>query len=90
MKSRRSKAFRKMFEALPETVQRQANTAYKRFKENPTHPGLNLEQVGAKGPVFSIRVGIHYRALAIRRPDHWLWFWIGPHDDYDKLLADLQ
>jgi hypothetical protein len=25
-------------------------------------------------------------ALAVRRPDYWLWFWIGPHTEYDKLL----
>jgi hypothetical protein len=42
------------------------------------------------GPVYAARVGLHYRALAIRKPDYWLWFWIGTHADYDKLLAQLK
>lgn len=79
-----------MFEALPADVQQQANKAYRQFKMNPAHPGLDLTQVSAKGPAYSIRIGIHWRALAVRRPDHWLWFWIGPHAEYDKLLKQIQ
>jgi hypothetical protein len=27
-----------------------------------------------------------YRALGVRRDDTIVWFWIGSHADYDKLL----
>jgi hypothetical protein len=30
---------------------------------------------------------MHYRALAIEVPEGLLWFWIGSHSDYDKILA---
>ena len=40
-------------------------------------------------PVYATRVGLHYRALAIRMPDYWLWFWIGAHADYDRILAQM-
>jgi hypothetical protein len=27
-----------------------------------------------------------YRALAVEIPDGLLWFWIGSHADYDKII----
>jgi hypothetical protein len=90
MKSRRTKQFRKLFNALPKDVQQQADRAYQQFKADPTHPGLEFKQVSAKGPTYSVRVGIHWRAMAVRRSDHWLWFWIGSHAEYDKLLKQVR
>jgi hypothetical protein len=29
---------------------------------------------------------VHYRALAVEVPEGLLWFWIGSHADYDKIL----
>jgi len=29
--------------------------------------------------------GLHYRALAKDRSEGLVWFWIGPHDVYDRL-----
>ena len=40
-------------------------------------------------PIFSARVSLGYRALAIREEDTWVWFWIGSHSDYDQLLSRL-
>jgi len=31
-------------------------------------------------------VGIHYRALGIGIEEDIVWFWIGSHADYDKLI----
>jgi hypothetical protein len=39
------------------------------------------------GKVWSVRVGIHHRALAIEVEDGFLWVWIGLHSEYDKLIA---
>ena len=89
MKSKRTKQFHALFAELPEPVQRQANAAYKLFKANPSHPSLSFKQVSPRGPVYSARVGLHYRALAIRKPDEIIWFWIGSHAEYDKLLSRL-
>ncbi len=89
MKSKRSRQFRALFEALPESVQRQANEAYRLFQASPSHPSLSFKQVSPNGPVYSVRIGLHYRALAIRQPDCLLWFWIGSHADYDKMLSRL-
>ncbi len=36
--------------------------------------------------MWSARVGAHYRALGFDHDDAILWFWIGSHADYDKLM----
>lgn len=89
MKSKRTKGFHALFEALPVAIQKQANEAYQIFRTNPSHPGLSFKQVSPKGPTYSVRIGLHYRALAVRKPDHYLWFWIGTHAEYDKVLSRL-
>ena len=89
MRSKRTKHFRALFAALPASVQHEANEAYRRFQADPMHPGLHFKPVKAHSLVYAARVGLHYRVLAIRRPEHWLWFWIGTHAEYDKLLARL-
>jgi hypothetical protein len=37
--------------------------------------------------IWSARVTLNYRALAIKRKDGYLWFWIGDHDTYVSLLS---
>jgi hypothetical protein len=39
------------------------------------------------GKVWSVRVGLYYRAVATPIEGGFLWFWIGTHAEYDKLLA---
>jgi hypothetical protein len=54
---------------------------------NPYHPSLHLKQVSHKKDVYSVRIGISYRALGLRKDDDVIvWFWIGSHAEYDKLL----
>lgn len=79
MRSKRTRQFLTLLDELPADVQRLATRAYQQFKADPTHPGLDFKQVSARGPTYSARIGIHYRALAIKQDDGWLWFWIGPH-----------
>jgi hypothetical protein len=53
------------------------------FKADPKHPALHFKKIGK---VWSVRVGAHYRALGLDKPEGVVWFWIGSHADYDKLL----
>jgi len=39
--------------------------------------------------IFSARIGLGFRALAVRDWEGWVWFWIGSHADYDRLLKQL-
>ena len=70
--------------ALPKDIQRLADKAFALLKQDPRHPSLRFKKVG---PYWSARVGSHYRALAIEAPDGMVWFWIGTHREYEKLLA---
>jgi len=74
---------------LPEQVQRQAKIAYSRFQQDPFHPGLQFKQVHEVKPIYSARISRDYRAVGIKNGDEIVWFWIGSHSDYDKLLSRL-
>lgn len=89
MISHTTSSFRKAFSELPPAIQQQARQAYRLFQDNPQHPSLWFKQVHAVRPVYSVRIGLHYRVLGIRDGDVMLWFWIGSHDDYERLLARM-
>ena len=86
MKSFTSRRFREAYANLPEPVRRQARRAYRLFRRDPSHPGLNLKKVDHENDVYSVRVGRGYRALVRLDGSDMVWFWIGPHGDYDKLI----
>jgi hypothetical protein len=79
--------FREALRELPESVRRQARDAFRLFSENPAHPGLRFRQVHPTRPIYSARININYRALGIREGETIIWFWIGSHDDYERLLG---
>ncbi len=70
---------------LPEAVQRVADRHYALLRADPRHPSLHFKKVGR---LWSVRAGAGYRALAAEAPDGLVWFWIGPHDEYERLLAN--
>jgi hypothetical protein len=89
MISRTTERFRAAYAALPAAIQQQAREAYRLFRQNPTHPGLRFRQVHPTRPIYSARINLQYRAVGIRDADTMIWFWIGPHDEYERLLARL-
>jgi hypothetical protein len=86
MKSFTSRRFREAYAVLPEQVREQARRAYRLFQEDPAHPGLDFKKVDEKNNVYSARIGLRYRALGRLDGSDIVWFWIGPHGDYDKLI----
>ncbi len=73
--------------ALPVEVRRQAYEAYRLFKHDPHHPSLHFKRVGQNQPIYSVRIGIAYRALGRRESDDVIvWFWIGLHEEYKRLI----
>lgn len=89
MNSRTTRRFRELFAALPIQVQRQGRDAYKLFLQNPSHPGLHFKKIHSAPATYSARVGISYRAVGVLDADTIIWFWIGSHGDYEKLLNQL-
>lgn len=76
--------FWKAYDALPELVRELADKNFDLLKMDPTHPSLHFKQIGA---YRSVRVGLRYRALAVEIDEGLLWFWIGTHAEYDKLVG---
>lgn len=89
MKSRTTAQFRKAFANLPEKIQQQTGEAYRQFKENPSHISLRFKKVHPQLPIYSARISKDYRAVGQLEGDTVIWFWVGSHADYDKLLSQL-
>ena len=83
MKHSASPEFWAAYRALPAEIRALADRSYKLLNTNPKHPSLRLKPIGR---FWSVRVGLHYRALGVTAPDGIVWFWIGTHAGYDKLL----
>lgn len=89
MKSHVTKKFRHLFEGLPSEVRRRARESYRLWKENPAHPGVQFKRVHQRLPIYSVRIGLDWRAVGLRDDNTIIWFWIGSHAEYDQLLKRL-
>jgi hypothetical protein len=86
MTSKATRRFWKLYQELPEPVQRLAVKNYRLWRDNPHHPSLDFKKLAGRSERFSIRVGIHYRALGHKVHDSVEWVWIGTHEDYNRLV----
>ena len=89
MRSLINEDFLKAYRRLPNEVREQARKAYQQFKQNPQHPGLNFKSIHPSQPFYSARISRGYRTVGILDEDVIIWFWIGSHADYDKLISSL-
>jgi hypothetical protein len=84
--SRITRSFRTAFASLPGEIQEQTRRAYRLFQANPGHPSLRFKKVERTDNVYSVRVGLGYRALGVLEGSTVVWFWIGSHGSYDRLI----
>lgn len=84
MKHRASPRFWRLYQALPEGVRSLADEQFALLKRDPRHPSLHFKKIGR---FRSVRVGLHYRALAVEHDSDVVWFWIGTHAEYERLIA---
>ena len=84
MKHRKDRRFKKAYDALPAAARTQAEKSFALLKQNPSHPSLHFKKVGR---YWSVRVSRTYRAVAVEAGGDFIWFWIGTHGDYDKLVS---
>ena len=89
MRSHTSERFRDAFTRLPPAIQERAQRAYRLFEQNPQHPSLQFKPIQGVADAFSARINDAYRALGARKDDDIVWFWIGSHADYDRLVSRL-
>jgi hypothetical protein len=89
LRSVTTERFRKAYLALPVTVKTRAKEAYQRWKKNPFHASLSFKQIHDALPIYSVRIGLNYRALGRKDKNTMIWFWIGSHEDYNTLIKQL-
>jgi hypothetical protein len=63
--------FWKEYRALPADIRDRADKQFALLKANP---------------LWSARVTLKYRALAVKLDDDYVWFWIGEHDIYEGMI----
>ncbi|MGM0600726.1 MAG: hypothetical protein ACQETH_13030 [Candidatus Rifleibacteriota bacterium] len=71
---------------MPAEIKKQAKESFLIFKKDPWYPSLHFKRVHSSLPVYSARISIDYRAVGVIKRDLIIWFWIGSHTDYEKLL----
>ena len=84
MKSSATPSFWRAYAALPREIQQQARRAWRLWRRNARHSSLRFEK---KGAYWSVRISRGWRAVGRFHGDTLYWFWIGPHDEYERILG---
>jgi hypothetical protein len=84
-----SASFWQAYKALPPGIRERADKQFCLLIANPQHPSLPFKKIGERQShaAWSARASLSHRALAIRRPSSFLWFWIGDHNTYNNLIG---
>jgi hypothetical protein len=72
------------YRQLPESIRELADKNFELLKNDPQHPSLRFKKIGE---LWSARVGRGFRALARSRDEGMVWFWIGDHAGYERLIS---
>lgn len=89
MNSLTTERFRKAFNELPEKIKILAKKNYNLWKSNPTHKSLRYKKISQTREIYSIRIGKGWRAIGTKEDDNMIWFWVGSHSEYDKLIKSI-
>ena len=89
MRHRATAEFWQAYARLPNDICRRADKKFKLLKSNPQHPSLQFKKIGDRHglEIWSARVTLSYRALAMKREYGYLWFWIGDHTTYQAVVS---
>jgi hypothetical protein len=72
------------FDALPFEIQKLAREKFRLWRDDAFNSSLHFKEL--MKDVWSVRIN---RALGRRNRNLIVWFWIGTHAEYDKLLKRL-
>jgi len=79
--------FRACFAALPKEVKAHARRAHQIWRANPSHPGVRFKPIRGHEGLYSVRIGLGWRAIGRWEADTVTWFWIGSHAENDGLIG---
>jgi hypothetical protein len=84
---RASVRFWNEYNKLAPDIRSQADKQFELLKRDPRHPSLQLKKVGK---IWSVRVNLAFRALAVEDAEDFVWFWIGDHREYERLIRTIK
>jgi len=84
-------SFWKAYHLLPKSIQDLSDKSYCLLKSTPHHRSLYFKKV--KNSYWSVRIGLHYRAIGLENKSktgyNIIWFWIGTHEEYNKIFKKI-
>ncbi len=80
----RNPDFIALVQKLPQNIQRRAAKQVQLLQENPLYPSLKFKKVSVG--LWSIRITDNYRALGYEEDGQIIWYWIGTHSEYERML----
>jgi len=83
MKSAANRRFWKAYAQLPPAIQRLARKNYQLWRRDPRHPSLRFEKKGKVWAAPWVTTSAPWLSI---RGDTFYWFWIGNHDEYERLI----
>jgi Txe/YoeB family toxin of Txe-Axe toxin-antitoxin module len=86
VKSETTPSFWRTYAKLTDEHRNAARRAYRLFAQDPFSPGLRFKKLGGYDDIWSVRINEQYRAVARRVGETVTWFWIGTHNEFDKLF----
>lgn len=86
MKSQALPQFWRHYSQLPTDIRRRTAKAYRIWRIHPQSPGLQFKRVGKRRAVYSVRITDAYRVLGLLEGETIYWFWIGAHDEYERII----
>ena len=89
MKSHTTAAFRRLLSEQSERVRRDAQKAWRIWLVDPSAHGLQFKKLKLNGQFWSVRINDDFRVVGVMKGDAVIWFWIGSHVDYERLLKGL-
>ena len=89
MTSHTTTSFKKSFAKLPDNIKQKAKSVYRIWIKDPHNKVLQFKKIHKTKPIYSVRIDINYRVLGIISGNTIVWFWIGSHSDYDKIISQL-
>jgi mRNA-degrading endonuclease RelE of RelBE toxin-antitoxin system len=88
MKSDTLPTFWREYYKLSPSLKEKTRKAFRLWQNNPHHPSLRFERKNTNGNVWSVSISRGFRALCVIDNDTAIWFWIGDHDSYERIIAN--
>lgn len=81
--------FEELFAKLPTHAKKRTRWCLLIWMDDASHPSLFFKKPFKNKSFWSIRITKGYRAIGYLKGDQMFWFWIGDHDDYEKMISKL-